>query len=38
MYGDPGVDSSMNRPYSGWKVGTEPLVVEERSKSFWRAN
>ena len=25
VYGDPGVDSSMNRPYSGWYVGTDFL-------------
>lgn len=27
LYGDPGVDSSMYRPYSGWNVGTEPLQI-----------
>lgn len=25
VYGDPGVDSSMNLPYSGWNAGTEIL-------------
>lgn len=26
VYGEPGVDSSMKRPYSGWYVGTDFLV------------
>jgi len=25
VYGEPGVDSSMYLPYSGWKVGTVML-------------
>lgn len=44
VYGEPGVDSSMKRPYSGWKVGTESLergrgVIHEDAglsrNAFW---
>lgn len=33
VYGAPGVDSSINRPYSGWNFGTETLQRGPRSKS-----
>jgi len=33
-YGAPGVDSSMYRPYSGWKTGMQALRAGERIVSF----